>query len=297
MNQKLSYRISVIIRTYNESKYLRKLLTAISKQNHNFKIEIIIVDSGSTDKTIEIANSFKCKIFYIKKKNFTFGRSLNIGCSKSKGDYFVFVSGHCIPANKNWLKNLLSPLIRNKSGYSYSRQIGNTNSKFSEKVLFEKYFPNNKNNNQIDYFCNNASSSIKKSVWQKYKFNEKLTGLEDLELAKRYNSDGGVINYCHKSVIYHIHEESWGQIKKRYEREAYALRYIEKKITINLIDTIYYFFISIFKDIRLSFKANFSLSLLMEIIQFRSAQYLGSYLGCVNKKSINKPKKTSYFYP
>ena len=53
--------------------------------------EVIIVDSGSSDKTVEIAHKFDCKILHIKKSEFSFARSLNIGCAAATGDYLLFI--------------------------------------------------------------------------------------------------------------------------------------------------------------------------------------------------------------
>ena len=70
--------VSIVIRTLNEEKYLNELLTEISNQNHpDFDVETIIIDSGSTDNTILIAKKHNCRITYIDKEEFTFGRSLN----------------------------------------------------------------------------------------------------------------------------------------------------------------------------------------------------------------------------
>ena len=61
--------ISIIIRTLNEEKYLDELLNSIKLQNiKNFLIEIILVDSGSNDKTLSIAKKHKIKITHIEKK-------------------------------------------------------------------------------------------------------------------------------------------------------------------------------------------------------------------------------------
>ena len=92
--------VSVIIRTLNEEKYLSELLNEIKNQSNSFIIETIIVDSGSTDKTLVIAKSFDTRVVHIKKEDFSFGRSLNLGCENAMGDFFVFISGHCIPTNK-----------------------------------------------------------------------------------------------------------------------------------------------------------------------------------------------------
>ena len=159
--------ISIIIRTYNEERYLNDLLNAISNQTVNdHKVEIIIVDSGSTDNTLEIANSFNCTIKKIEKVNFSFGRSLNLGCITSNGEILIFISGHCIPANESWLQNLINPIIKNEVILTYGKQIGGTNTKFSELQIFEKYFPIESKIPQIGFFCNNANAAILKSEYQ-----------------------------------------------------------------------------------------------------------------------------------
>ena len=64
------------------------------------------------------------------------------------------------------------------------------------------------------FFCNNANAAIDKNIWKKYKFNEDLTGLEDMELAKRFNQDKGCIKYVSESCVFHIHNESSKQTKE-----------------------------------------------------------------------------------
>ena len=133
--------VSIVIRTLNEARYLPELLEAIKNQvRESFDIEVVVVDSGSSDMTIRIAEEFGCRITTISKKLFTFGRSLNVGSEFANGDILVYVSGHCIPTNEEWLKNLINPLILGKAGYTYGRQIGRETTKFSEKKIFEKYY-------------------------------------------------------------------------------------------------------------------------------------------------------------
>ena len=178
--------ISIIIRTYNEEKYLPYLLNSIRTQSLYNQTETIVVDSGSTDSTLAIANDYESKIINIEKVNFTFGRSLNLGCEKAKGKYFVIVSAHCIPQNNYWIENLVTPLLENTSSYSYGRQIGSRETFFSEEQIFNKYYPPITNLFQKGFFCNNANSAITREEWKKYKFDETLTGLEDIDLAKKF---------------------------------------------------------------------------------------------------------------
>lgn len=115
---------SIIIRTYNEQRHLDELLMQISLQHlKSVNYEVIIVDSGSTDNTLSIAEKYQSRITTINKADFTFGRSLNVGCKFAHGDILVFVSGHCIPANEHWLEELCKPLVEKKpTMYTVARE-------------------------------------------------------------------------------------------------------------------------------------------------------------------------------
>lgn len=290
--------ISIIIRTYNEEKFLGKLLSEIGNQTVTEEFEIIIVDSGSTDGTLEIAEEFNCRITTIEKKNFTFGRSLNYGCRIANGDYFVFISAHCYPANKNWLSELVKPLIEDpKVALSYGRQIGNEITKFSEHQVFAKYFPESISNAQGGFFCNNASSAIKKELWNEHQFDEHLTGLEDMAWAKFFFEKGYNINYVPVSIIYHIHEETWRKVKIRYEREAYALKEIMPEIHFNILDFIRAVGKGISNDIIMSIRRKVLFRYLGQILMFRIYQFYGAYKGNHIHRKLSRKKKENYFYP
>ena len=290
--------VSIVIRTLNEARYLPELLEAIKNQvRKSFDIEVVVVDSGSSDMTIRIAEEFGCRITTISKKLFTFGRSLNVGSEFAKGDILVYVSGHCIPTNEEWLKNLINPLILGKAGYTYGRQIGRETTKFSEKKIFEKYYPEKSKIPQNGFFCNNANSAIDRKIWSEFKFNEEITGLEDMELAKRYFQKKGKIAYISNACVFHIHNESWRQTLRRYEREAIALKEIIPEINIRFTDMLRYIFISIMDDFKDSMKHKSLNKNLFEIFKFRIAQYIGSYKGNHKNSLLSERQKENYFYP
>ena len=291
-------KISIIIRTFNEEKYLSKLLQQIFLQEigiHTY--EIIVVDSGSTDKTIEISKSYNCIIKTIRKHEFSFGKSLNIGCRESNGKILVFISGHCIPFDNNWLFNLIKPIITKEVVLTYGRQVGNCTSKFSEQQLFEKYYPCESYIPQENYFCNNANSAILKTCWEIDEFDEELTGLEDMHLAKKLFNKGLKIGYVANSIVYHLHHENWKKIKNRYEREAIALQKIMPEVQITFFDFLRYLISSIYFDSKTAIKNKIFLKNIIQITYFRSAQYWGSFKGNHNSRVISKKIKEQYFYP
>lgn len=290
--------VSVVIRTLNEEKYLEQLLAAIKSQDReDFNIEIVIIDSGSTDKTVLIANKFQARITYINKSDFTFGRSLNYGSDFAQGDILVYVSGHCIPTNRNWIKNIIKPIRNNIAGYVYGCQRGKDSTKYSETKIFEKYFPDQSKLPQKDFFCNNANSAIDRKVWTQYKFNEEITGLEDMDLAKRYFLNGGKIAYSAEACVYHIHDESFAQTKNRYEREAFALKKIMPELNVSMLDTLRYIFVGITKDMMDSLSDKCFLKESMGIVKFRIAQYMGTYSGNNQGNKLSLRQKESYYYP
>ena len=65
-----SPEVSVIIRTLNEEQYLDQLLEGIMSQNTLLTFEIVLIDSGSTDRTLDIAKAYNCRIMHIRRRNF-----------------------------------------------------------------------------------------------------------------------------------------------------------------------------------------------------------------------------------
>ena len=289
--------ISVVIRTLNEETHLGALLAGIHDQQTNHEVEIVVIDSGSTDNTLAIVSEYSVRVTHIDKAVFSFGRSLNEGSAFATGDVLVFISGHCIPVNETWLDKLVEPLALGQAGYSYGRQLGAGTTKFSEEQVFANYFPPDEDLKRVDYFCNNANAAILRTVWEKYKFDEEITGLEDMELAKRYVKDGGKVQYVPASAVFHIHDENWFQVRRRYEREALALRNITPEIQLSAVDASAYFCASLFYDFQTALREGCFWKQLVSIIKYRSAQFSGSYLGSKVGREISFDMKQRYFYP
>jgi len=291
-------KVSLVIRTYNEEMYLGNLLEGVKNQVcPNFNVEVILVDSGSTDRSVEIAKNYGCVITYIKKEEFSFGKSLNIGCDAATGDVLVFVSGHCIPVNEHWLAKISAPIFNGIVAYTYGGQVGNETSKFSECQIFKKYFPNVSSIPQEGFFCNNANSAIRKSAWEKHQFDEVLTGLEDMHLAKGLVAAGESIGYVADAAVYHLHNETWGKIKNRFEREAIALQNIMPEVHLRFLDFVRYSTSAIFLDFKKAREQRSFFKYAYEIIRYRLAQYWGSYRGNHIHRKLSKTVKEKYFYP
>jgi glycosyltransferase involved in cell wall biosynthesis len=289
---------SIVIRTLDEARYLDDLLASIARQHApGLDVEVVVVDSGSTDGTLEIARHHGCVITHIQREEFSFGRSLNRGCEIARGDVLVMISGHCVPAGHGWLEALCRPIADGVVQYSYGKQIGGPQSRFSECRIFAKYFPDSSRLPQEGFFCNNANSAIAREAWARYRFDEEVTGLEDMELAKRLHRDGGRIGYVAEACVHHYHAESWQQVRRRFEREALALQGIMPQIQMRHRDVVRYVVTSILHDWRCAFREGVLLAKAWEIVRYRVCQYGGSFKGNHEHRVLSHAQKEKYFYP
>jgi glycosyltransferase involved in cell wall biosynthesis len=289
-------KCSVIIRCCNEESHIARLLHGILMQTEK-SVEIIVVDSGSTDSTVEIISRYPVKLLTIKPEDFSFGHSLNIGCRMACGEYIIVASAHVYPVYRNWIEQLIAPFEDPEIALTYGKQRGDVPAHFSEKQIFEKWYPDSSCLNQSHPFCNNANAAIRRSVWEKIPYNETLTGLEDLDFAKRAMQAGFKIAYKTAAEVVHVHNESLTRIHLRYLREAIAHKEIFPHQHFNLLDFIHLFFANTISDFLKAFKQQHLQENLLKIIGFRLMQFWGTYQGFKQNGPISAALKQCFFYP
>lgn len=289
---------SIVIRTLNEAVYLDDLLTMIARQDSpGLDHEVVLVDSGSTDGTVEIARRHGARIVTIDKSEFSFGRSLNRGCEAARGDILVFISGHCVPVGTDWLAALCAPVAAGRVAYSYGRQVGDDDSNFSERRIFAKYFPARDAIPQEGFFCNNANAALAREAWAAHRFDEDLTGLEDMALAKALVAAGGRVGYVAQAAVFHHHAESWAGVRRRFEREAIALQSIMPEVQLTRLDVVRFVASSIWLDWISAARHGKWRREAWRILRYRLAQYVGSYKGNNDHRRLSRDQKNRFFYP
>jgi len=294
--------ISIIIRTYNEANYISQCLESLSCQTYDknkYKFEILIIDSDSTDSTITLSTEYNCKIVRIKKEDFSFGRALNLAILESSGEIIVALSAHCIPYSRHWLEELVSPLDSELVPMTYGRQIGTHTSRFSELQIFKKNYPEYayevKNRHFFTGF-NNANSAFRRKHWERFKFDETLTGLEDLKFALRvYNSYGLKPVYCPSAIVFHSHIESNQVVYKRFYREKIAyLKFADNPFLTSFSIFTTSFFKNVIDDL-VAMWPSVSVSKIRSVIGYRFYQFFGEYRASkVHIKEQNEENRTTY---
>jgi len=215
--------ISVLIRTKNEEKYLGQTLSAIFSQTYK-DLEVLIVDSGSTDNTLAIAGEFPAIIYEIKPEDFTWGYALNYGFERANGKYVVCLSGHALPLTDQWLELLIANFKDDKVAAVMSSSLPFPDcNPFDRRGLLKRFnVPKQEIGAGPPYIFGNHSSVIRKSVWEKIPFDETLSYAEDHDWAMKVIKAGYKIIYEPEAKTYHSHNENLKQIYKRSYSEALA---------------------------------------------------------------------------
>lgn len=285
---------SIVIRTFNEEKNVGNLLSAIKEQDYS-DYEIILVDSGSTDRTVTIAREHCDQVLQIHSRDFTFGYSINVGCKNSTAEFIVIVSAHALPVGRHWLRALVIPLERRDVAMSYGRHIGAPTTKFSERQDFLRLFGDSASRNErLPYYANNANSAIKRSLWEEHQFDEYLTGLEDIAWARYFVENGYRVVYAPEAEVLHIHEETRRQIYNRYRREALAARRIGLTVPPHGSPRVGDFILNLVRDGAATLPC-VSLPTLKEIASFRYHQWRGSRGGWRDDIDIQRERNDLYF--
>lgn len=289
---------SVVIRAFNEEHHVGRLLEGLQKQTiAPQRLEVILVDSGSTDRTVGIARNHSARVVHVRPELFTFGYSLNQGIAAAHADLVVIASAHVYPVYPDYLERLLAPFADMKVCLTYGRQCGHSGSKFSEQQIFERWYPSESQPRQYHPFCNNANAAIRRSLWVNHPYDETLPGLEDLAWARWLMAQGYLISYVAEAEVIHIHNETPQAVYNRYRREAMAFKRIFPEEHFHFTTFLRLFASNAISD---TWHAGLSGSLSRNwrsILWFRWMQFWGTYQGYRQSGPLTWRLRQTFYYP
>ena len=226
-------KISIIIRTKNEERWIEQCLKKIFEQNYD-NFEVILVDNNSKDKTVDRAKKFPVKVIKIKK--FLPGKAINLGIRKSRGTIIVCLSAHCIPINNNWLKKISYALKDPKVAGVYGRQKPlSYSSDFDKRDLLNLFGPEKKIQKK-DTFFHNANSAFKKKLWTKIPFDEKTKHIEDRIWGNEVINKGYKIIYEPDASVYHWHGINQDMEPNRCKKIVNILESLSQDFKSNILE-------------------------------------------------------------
>jgi rhamnosyltransferase len=287
---------SLVVRAYNEEEHIGRLLEGVRHQTGQ-DVQVILVDSGSTDATSAIAAQYGAELVHIPPSDFTFGRSLNLGLAAANCELVAVASAHVFPVYPDWLERLLEPFADPQVALTYGKQRGNEHSLFSEQQVFARWFQENSAPNQPHPFCNNANAALRRSVWERHPYDESLTGLEDLSWAVWAQGQGHSIHYAAEAEVVHIHHETPRGVLNRYRREGMAFKRIYPEAHFSLYDFVRMTTANIASDLWHASRQRVFMRSLVSIFWFRSAQFWGTYQGYRRSLEWNWDLRQTFYYP
>lgn len=226
--------LSIIILVKNGGERLKLLMESLEKQNFSGSFEIIAIDSGSEDESIQILEKYNTKIYEIKPEEFHHSRTRNFGAQKSSGEVLVYLTQDALPINNDLLEKLVKPLQNPEVAVSYGRQIANPDSSDVNTFFYLYFYPderkvlgkqesNNPKKFYIDHiYVSDVCSAIKRDVWEKLRFTDDVSMSEDKDFALKVLKTGYKIVYEPEATVYHSHDYSLRSLFKRRFQDGSA---------------------------------------------------------------------------
>lgn len=224
IDKPIKTKISIIIPTKNAGDEFEYTLRKISQQEGVEDLEIIIIDSGSEDKTLDISRLYSIKVFQIPPENFHHSKTRNLGAEKASGGILVFIVQDALPIGNKWLYKLVSPIEEGKISAVSAQQIPRSDADFFASWSYWSHYIEFLNRDG-DYVCNNSMVknfdeldmrtkrvltgldsvclAVKKEIFDIYKFTGDYA--EDIELGCRLIKDGHSLMFQSSNAVIHSH--------------------------------------------------------------------------------------------
>lgn len=210
----------VIMRSHNDMPVIAETLSRLSCQTIPF--ELVVLDNASTDGTLEEVRKYTERILHIPAGAYVPGRALNMGMEATEGELVVFLNSDCTPINDHWLENLLHGFTHERVAAVFGRQVPRPGCFPLYARDIEETFGDGSRQRFWRHCFSMASSAIRRSVWVKMKFNERLQYSEDIEWTWRARQQGYAVRYVPDSIVAHSHNYSLRAYYKRHYGEGKA---------------------------------------------------------------------------
>ena len=213
----------IIIPTLNATDFIDAQL---SKFNHlSSKVDIFIIDSSSTDNTVQIAKTAGAEVHEISRSDFNHATTRNLALQK-EADFYLFMTQDALPCDDKLIENLLKPFDDEDVVVSYARQIPYEDADPIEKFARETNYPSVsvvKSKESLKkmgiktFFCSNSCAMYRASYFkEKGGFTEGLIMNEDMEFAARAVLEGKKVAYAAEAKVWHSHRYTVKDLFKRY---------------------------------------------------------------------------------
>lgn len=219
-------KIEVVIPTYNGGKKFYQVAEMLKQQVGITPNDVLIIDSSSSDQTVQVARNAGFRVQIINKKDFGHGKTRRMAAEQSIAEYIVFMTQDAIPASNDSIIQLCKPLMENQNiGVTYGRQLPTHEAgAIGNHARLFNYPAHSQMKTKADIpvlgiktiFCSDSFAAYnRESLINIGNFMDVNFG-EDTLVAAKYIDAGYVVYYNSTVCVYHAHRLSLLNEMKRY---------------------------------------------------------------------------------
>lgn len=225
--------VSILLLTKNGDHDIESLLAAVYAQECSAAFEVIAVDSGSTDGTLDILRRFPVRLEEIRPEDFHHARTRNFAASLARGEILIFLTQDAIPSSNRWLQAMIANFDDAAVGAAYGRQVPKPGSSLERQDVLDAMYgeqrivkdPAHRNGlGYRFYHFSDVNAALRRSVWEATRFPDDLKVFEDLGIAKRILDAGWKIVYEPDACVFHSHHHTTVGLFKRYFDIGYTFQ-------------------------------------------------------------------------
>ena len=217
-------KVSILILAKNEAANIGPCLEAVFSQKCGRTFEVVLVDSGSEDGTLEIARRFPVFIKQIPAASFHHARTRNYAASLAGGNFLVYLAADALPASDTWLESLLAPFDDPMVAAAYGRHLPRAGATAERSATLATIYgehplvKDRSRKRELGHRCyhfSTVNAALRRAVWEQVKFPE-VKVFEDVALSKRLIEAGWKIAYEPQAAVFHSHNHTPDNLLKRY---------------------------------------------------------------------------------
>lgn len=217
--------VDVIMRSRNDAGLIDASLESLFRQKHPFRLTVF--DNDSHDGTLDIIKKYNCRIINVPAGTYVPGRVLNQGMRETDSEFVVFLNSDCQPLDASWLTNLVHGLaVLENVAAVFGRQEPRPDCHFLLAKDTWDTFSDGVRQKYWRHCFSMAASAIRRSVWQELPFSERLNYSEDIDWTWQARQKGYQINYVQTAAVYHSHNYTLDEVRKRAYGEGRAEAHI-----------------------------------------------------------------------
>jgi rhamnosyltransferase len=237
--------VTVVVLTRNGLPLVEKCLRALLVQETPLPFEVLVIDSNSTDGTLELAKSLPVRIISIQPHEFNHGDTRNLGAHEAKGQFVVNLVQDAVPVDTYWLAHLVAAAESENTAGSYGRELPRpadtalvrlhmAQALVQEAEPVRQALPADRAWSDLTPWerfrlasFRDTCSCLRREVWQAHPYRRTHYG-EDLEWGKRVIQAGYALEYEPRAAVYHSHDRSsWYVMKRSYADHELVMRLFE----------------------------------------------------------------------